>query len=147
MRKIKSLLIMLLALACVGGAFKLGMMAGTSRGEAASVTAGSSGDPLVTKSYLDSRLSGTAGLEGNGMKKVTLSKGQVLTGRAGTKIVLYSGSAEISGSTGLVNLSTGEMFKKSTTAVKYNMFLSPDKSGLKATAKCVVYISGTYSIS
>ena len=54
--------------------FKAGVMVGAADNEPGSV-----GDPLVSKSYLDSRLDGLSGV----MTKVTLSKGSVLVAAEG----------------------------------------------------------------
>jgi len=120
--------------------------AGTVVGAGTSVP-GSSGDPLVTLSYLEARLS-KAGAGGQAAyQKITLTKNQVLLLENGSEVILYSGSAATTGAKGMVNLSSGELFQSGNSAVKYQIYLSPsDTSGLKANSDITTYIKGSYTI-
>lgn len=122
--------------------FKVGLEVG-----AATTEPGSAGDPLITKSYLDKRLEELSGGGSGGYKKVTINKNEALTASEGTEIILYSGSATVKGQDGLINLSSGELFKSGNTMVKYNIFLSPDSDcGIKANTTAILFIKGNYNI-
>lgn len=122
--------------------FKVGLEVG-----AATTEPGSAGDPLITKSYLDKRLEELSGGGSGGYKKVTIKKNEALTASEGTEIILYSGSATVKGQDGLINLSSGELFKSGNTMVKYNIFLSPDfDCGIKANTTAILFIKGNYNI-
>lgn len=122
--------------------FKVGLEVG-----AATTEPGSAGDPLITKSYLDKRLEELSGGGSGGYKKVTVKKNESLTASEGTELILYSGSATVKGQDGLINLSSGELFKSGNTMVKYNIFLSPDSdSGIKANTIAILFIKGNYNI-
>lgn len=147
MPKIKKIAIVLI-IVIVGslGIFKAGMMVGAA-GEA---KPGSVNDPLITKSYLESYISGL-GLSGNpvasGYVKVALEKGSTLIGSEGTEIVLYSGSANayVKGEQ-LVNLTMGEAYGDGMTLGKYCVYMCPDKSsGVVAISDAVVFVKGNYT--
>ena len=122
--------------------FKVGVEVG-----AASSEPGSAGDPLITKSYLDKRLEDIAGGGSGGYKKVTVQKDKTFTASEGTEFILYSGNATVKGQEGLINISSGELFKSGNSLVKYNIFLSPDTDcGLKATTTVTLFVKGNYNI-
>ena len=122
--------------------FKVGLEVG-----AATTEPDSAGDPLITKSYLNKRLEELSGGGSGGYKKVTIKKNEALTASEGTEIILYSGSATVKGQDGLINLSSGELFKSGNTMVKYNIFLSPDSDcGIKANTTAILFIKGNYNI-
>ncbi len=110
---------------------------------AATAKPGSSGDPLITKSYLEQQLKNAGS---SGYEKVTVPKGSTITFSDGAEVVIYKGSAVITGTSGMINLSTGEIFSKDMTPVMYNTFLSIDKSGFKASGNMTIYVNGNYSI-
>lgn len=121
--------------------FQAGLKAG-----AASSQPGSSGDPLITKSYLDQRLS-KLDSEKQSYEKVTVKKGKTLTASAGTELIVYRGSGTITGSSGLLNLSSGELFEKGTSIVLYSLYFSPaSSSGITAGSELTVFIRGGYQI-
>ncbi len=123
-------------------AFKVGIEVGAATSEP-----GSAGDPLITKSYLDKRLDEFSGGGSGGYKKVTVNKNETLTASVGAELILYSGNATVKGRDGLINLSSGELFKSGNTVVKYNIFLSPDSdSGIKADTTAILFIKGNYNI-
>ncbi|MBE5960595.1 MAG: hypothetical protein E7256_04305 [Lachnospiraceae bacterium] len=118
--------------------FEAGMKAG-----AAQATPGSSGDPLITQSYLEAQLEN---VEGASYKKVNLAKGKTLKARQGTEFVIYSGSGTVTGS-GLINLTSGELFERGMSAVMYSHYLSPASGcGVKAAGSMVIFIKGNYTI-
>ena len=141
------------------GIFGAGMAFGASGAEP-----GSQGDPLVTLSYLESRLSalekgttasqsadaaengetGTStGETAAGFVRVELSKGQRLILSDGSMMIVYSGNGLITGKGGLINLSTGELFPEGTSAVLYSIFLGTDNvSGITASGNMTVYVLG-----
>ena len=138
--KIKSLIIVILILLAGTGVFYIGKAYGA--GES---SPGTSGDPLITKSYLEERLAGV-GEPVRGFKRVVLNKGDALYADRGSEIVIYRGNAAVKGEGGLINLSKGVLFKEGDTAVKYNIFLAPDDGcGIIASGKVIVFVSGSYS--
>ena len=133
------------------GIFKAGMVAGAATSEA-----GSSGDPLITKSYLDERLaslgdisSGASGTKTSAdYKKVTLNKGSALYADAGTEVVLYTGNAKaVSNGDGIINITKGELTANGISLGKYCSYLIPaSQSGISAISECVVFVKGGYTI-
>ncbi len=119
------------------GAFFTGHTAG-----AASKTPGSTGDPLVTLSYLEERL-GTAQGE---MQKVQLGRGDVLTANSGTGIVVLGGSVTATGS-GLVDVTEGTFAEADTSLFLYHSYIAAEKSsGCEALSSCTLLVSGEYTI-
>lgn len=142
--KKKTIFLLICVVTCVG-LFRVGMIAG-----AATSTPGSVGDPLITQSYLEQKLSelSSLGTTDNGYVRVTLAKGKNFVASEGTEFILYSGSATVLGAKGIVNLTSGELFQKDNTAVKYSLYLSPDdKCGLKAVSEVTLYVKGKYKVS
>lgn len=141
----KNKIVMVILIAALGvGVFRVGMIAG-----AASSTPGSVGDPLITQSYLEKRLKevSTDKTAEQGFVKVTIVKGKSFYALEGTEFMLYSGNAKVIGSSGIVNLTSGELFKTDNTAVMYSLYLSPaDKNGVKASSNIVLYVKGKYKI-
>ena len=120
--------------------YRAGLAKGASSGVAGSVS-----DPLITKSYLEEQLSKISGGSGS-FSRVILSKGDQLTINTGGQIVIYSGSAEVTGTDGLLNLTTGELFGSGNSAIRYHLYLSPsDASGIKASNSVTVFVWGGYS--
>lgn len=106
---------------------------------------GSNEDPLITKSYLDERLSGKIG--GGTFLKVSLAKNKTLFLHEGAEFVIYKGSGKVKGSVGLINTSKGILFESGDTLVKYQVFLAPSENcGIIANDKMTLFISGGYSI-
>lgn len=138
----KKIVITILGFVCI---FGVGMVVGAqTAGEAGSVN-----DPLVTKSYLDSRLENVSpgGTASSEYKKVVLSKGKVLVGKEGTEIMVYSGNAvAYSTADGIVNVTVGELAKDGVTLGKYSVYVVPDnESGVKAGSDVVLFVRGDYS--
>lgn len=104
---------------------------------------GSSGDPLITLSYLEERLSDT----NTTYKKVSVTNKKTITFDSGSSVILYSGSAKISGYEGMINTTTGELYGNGSIAKKYATFVSPSSnSGFLITSDSVFFIQGGYSI-
>lgn len=140
-QKVFTLLVLIVVTMAV--TFRAGVAVGAQNG-----VPGSANDPLITKSYLDARLSeiskSGSGTANSGMTKVSLSKGDIIRGEEGTMFVLISGSA-FSGGSGIVNITGGESLKDGMTISKYNTYLSTDSTGeVRADSNAVVFVSGTY---
>lgn len=106
---------------------------------AATAEPGSVGDPLITQSYLELRLSQFSA----GYECITLSKGAALELPQGAQVILYTGSAKLKGS--LIDMTEGTLAASGTTAERYHTYLAPaDGSGFTATAACVVFVSGSH---
>lgn len=121
----------------LAGAFLTGHYAG-----AASKTPGSTGDPLITLSYLEGRLAQTGGT----VQKVQLGKGQTLTGQQGTGIIVLGGSVTAAGN-GLVDVTEGSLAEPDTSMFLYHSYIVAEKgSGCEALSGCTVLVSGEYVI-
>ncbi|MCQ2386426.1 MAG: hypothetical protein MJ078_07125 [Clostridia bacterium] len=107
---------------------------------AASKTPGGAEDPLITLSYLESRLDGTGGF-----CKVSLKKGQTLLGTEGTQIILLGGSAASRNS--VADLTEGKLLSDDLSMFLYHSYLVPeDDSGCTALSACVLFVSGSYEV-
>ncbi len=153
--KLKKAVLFLAALAAAAGLFGAGMAFAAGGAEP-----GTQGDPIVTLSYLESRLKAvegnTAGAgageaqsgTGSGFVKVGLSKGQKLTVGDGSIMIVYSGSGRIGEGSGFLNLSTGELFESGTTAVLYSLFLGVGgDSSITASGNMTIYLAGNYVLN
>ena len=162
-QRLRRVIIFLAAVLAAVGIFGAGMAFG-----AGSAEPGSQGDPIVTLSYLESRLEqleGSGRTEGKsssgadddsggthanpdgGFTRMELLKGQELVLSEGSTLVVYSGNGRITGGSGLINLTSGELFSAGTSAVLYSVFLGvDDESGIKANGSMVVYVSGNFSL-
>lgn len=119
---------------------------------AQSSTPGSEGDPVVTKSYVDSQIAQLKNGEGGGStyQAVQLTAGQKLLGNEGTELILRSGEATIvangengvSDVTGAMDLLTGQ------EVAQNHLLLIPrsDGRGILAATEVWIMIRGTYSI-
>ena len=157
--RLKKIVIFLAALLLAAGAFGAGMAFAAGGTEP-----GTQGDPIVTLSYLESRLknlgdgssenvgpaggNGSQNSAGSGFEKISLTKGQSLTVADGSIMIVYSGSGSIGEGTGFLNLSTGELFESGTTAVLYSLFMGiGGNSVLSASGNMTVYIAGRYVLN
>lgn len=140
-KKIVGILILLLA---ATGIFRFGMIAG-----AASAEPGSAQDPLITQSYLEQKLkevSGGDSLQG-GYRKVSVAKGKNLYLNEGSECIIYSGTAKVLGSKGLINTTVGAIAKSNSEAKLNHEYVSPSNaSGMKTMANSIFYVKGSYSI-
>lgn len=109
---------------------------------AASKTPGSTGDPLITLSYLEGRLAQTGGYT----DKVQLERGQKLLGKQGTGIIVLGGSVTAAGND-LVDLTAGNLTEKETSLFLYHNYIAiEDNSGCEALSSCTVLVFGKYVI-
>lgn len=132
---------------------------------------GTQSDPLVAKSYLDDVLTPklqsefesqldnevqqleqqingvTSTLSGN-YQVVTLSSGQTLQGSIGCEIVLRSGSAAVSGSTGLSDLTAGNVVASgnAVTANHLSVVVGANE-GVKASGAVTLLVKGVFQIA
>lgn len=121
---------------------------------AGSAEPGTQGDPLVTLSYLEKRLSETGNFTdartqtaSEGFSRVELAKGQSLILSDGAEFVVYSGNGTVLGTTGLISLTGGEKFNTGTSTVLYTLYLGiGGTSGVKASGSMVLYVTGGYRI-
>ncbi len=121
----------------IAGAFVTGHSAG-----AASKEPGSTGDPLVTLSYLESRLGESAGVS----EKLQLKKGERLLGEPGSSIIVLGGSVTAAG-TGLVDVTEGCLAEEDTSLFLYHCYIASEKnSGCEALSAATVLVSGDYKI-
>ena len=144
----KKIIIAVIVVSLMLAAFRTGMAFG-----AGSVAPGSQGDPLVTLSYLESRLEGISGgaasvaSSDGGFSRVSLTKGQSLVISDGGELVVYSGNGTVLGTTGMLSLSDSQMFPAGTSAVLYAHFLGiGSASGVKASGDMTIYVKGGYRI-
>ncbi|MBP3568189.1 MAG: hypothetical protein J6K04_03385 [Lachnospiraceae bacterium] len=112
--------------------FCSGMQVGAATNEP-----GSAGDPLITRSYLEMQLESIGG----GFECITVKKGETLSLAQGAQVILYTGSASVTGS--LIDTTEGKLSASGTKAVKYHSYLATaDGSGFTADATCVIFLSG-----
>jgi len=108
---------------------------------AASKTPGSVGDPLITLSYLEGRLT-----EQGGYTVVTLKKGQSVLGAVGTEIVMLSGSATAKDG-GVVDLTEGSLTEADMSLFLYHNYIVPEENGgCMALSSCTVLLRGEYTV-
>ncbi len=115
---------------------------------------GSQKDPLVTLSYLESRLeeltgksSGGTSSGTEGFARVSISKGQKLLLNDGSELVVYSGNGTVVGTSGMMSLTGAEMFPSGTSAVLYTVFMGiGGNSGVSASGNMTIYVKGGYRI-
>jgi hypothetical protein len=102
---------------------------------------GSSGDPVVSKSYVDARTS---------FSPIELAAGQRLLGGEGTEIVLRSGEATAidNGSNGVSDLTSGTDLMTGNQVVSNHLLLVPrdDGRGITAVTEVWVLVRGDYTI-
>ena len=123
--------------ALVLGAFFTGHSAG-----AASKTPGTTGDPLVTLSYLEERISGVGGT----LERVRLNKGESLTGEIGTGIIVLGGSVTATGD-GLIDVTAGAKAEADTSLFLYHSYIvGEDNGGCEALSACTVLVYGEYEL-
>lgn len=123
---------------------------------AASAQAGSSDDPLVTKSYVDGKIAevkqNSGGSSGSAAtyKAISLEEGQKLIGKDGTEIILRSGEATAidNGSNGISDLTAGKDLWTGDTVNSNHQLLVPraDGRGIKAKTIIWVMVRGDYAI-
>lgn len=119
---------------------------------AAADNPGSEGDPVVTKSYVDSQI---ARLQGDGTASSTyavveVKAGQKLLGKGGTEMVLRSGEATAidNGANGVSDMTAGKDLMTGQSVGQNHLLLVPkdDGRGIQATTDLFVMVRGAYSI-
>ena len=136
----------LLVIAFTGGGIATNLLASDTQ-------PGSAGDPLVTKSYVDdkiSQLSGGASIEPSVYVPVSAASGQLLIGHEGTEIILRSGKgvAYCSGENGVVNVTTGEDVTDGAAVSANHMLIVPryDGRGIRAETDVWFMVKGGYDL-
>lgn len=125
------------AAAVLAAAFIFGSGMTVGAATAATKEPGSAGDPLITRSYLEAQLKTVE----SGYECLTLKKGESLSFMQGSRIVLYTGTASVTGS--LIDVTEGTLASAGSKAQKYHSYLAPaDGSGFTAEATCVIFLSG-----
>lgn len=104
-------------------------------------TPGSESDPVVTKSYVDSKVS---------YLPVKLEAGQTLIGDEGTEIILRSGEATAidNGANGVSDVSAGKDLMTGNPVAANHLLLIPRKDGrgIAVSTEAWVIIRGNYTI-
>ncbi len=137
MMKKRKVLVFALALIVVFGA---GLGIG---GYAATNQPGSAADPVITKSYLDSKISEFN--KASTFKDVTLVSGSTLSLAKGATFVVVSGSGK--STAGLSDITLGKALAKGKAVNKnHNYLVKSASTGIKATSDSVVYVCGEYTI-
>ncbi len=123
--------------------------------------AGSTGDPLVTKSYVDSKINEVISLVTTTLenpsssadaqyKVVVVPAGSSIRGGEGTEMILRSGKATVvsQNANGLVNMTTGIDATSGTDVPKNNLMIVPrqDGRGFKVSVDANVMVRGYYEI-
>ena len=144
----KKIIIICLAAILAAACFGVGVYAASNYG--------TSSDPLVTKSYLDSvlmpeiRKEISATSTGDDYAVITLSNGQKLTCQPGCEIMLRIGTANASGadSPALVDSTSGSTIESGAALTKNHLYMATiSGNGITATASTVkVLVKGSYTI-
>lgn len=154
----KKIIAGVLAVVIMAASFAAGTAFGAQNAEP-----GTQGDPLVTLSYLEARLaelgSGSVRQDNTGTKSSTgtsvsggflrlrLEKGQSIILSDGGELVVYSGNGTVLGTTGLLSITSSEMFEAGTSVVLYNHFMGLGaNSGVRATGAMIIYVRGEYTL-
>ena len=130
---------------------------------------GSREDPLVTSSYLqdvvqprmedayrstldgevremEDQFADQVDAAGGSYVLVTLESGQTLTGRAGTELLMRTGTAAVTQSAA-IDLTTGESAAVGAKLTENHLYLvQADGAGIQATADTTVMVRGGYSV-
>lgn len=131
------------------------LIIGTAAVYAASSVPGSEGDPVVTKSYVDSAIAnavaGSGGASaGSSYKVVELTEGQALIGGEGTEIILRSGIATAidNGANGVSDMTAGEDLKTGQKVTENHLLLVPrnDGRGIRVSTGAFVMVRGSYTL-
>ncbi|WP_312353343.1 hypothetical protein [Aminipila sp.] len=117
------------------------MVLGISIVMAATDQPGSESDPVVTKSYVDSKTS---------FSPISLTAGQKLIGGEGTELILRSGEATAidNGANGISDLTVGMDLMTGSQVVTNHLLLVPrnDGRGITAVTDIWVMVRGTYTV-
>ncbi|HVI40131.1 MAG TPA: hypothetical protein VM577_05685 [Anaerovoracaceae bacterium] len=119
---------------------------------AASDTPGSEGDPVVTKSYVDSQIAQlkSGGVSSDTYTVVQVKAGQKVFGKEGTEIILRSGEATAidNGANGVSDITAGKDLMTGQSIGQNHLLLVPkdDGRGIQAITDLFVMVRGSYSI-
>lgn len=119
---------------------------------AAADSPGSEGDPVVTKSYVDSQIAQLKGgdVSSGTYKAVQLTAGQRMIGGEGTEIILRSGEATAidNGANGVSDVTGGADLMTGQRIGLNHLLLIPrnDGRGLLALTEAYVMVRGSYTI-
>jgi len=142
---------------------------GVGVGAYAASAFGTQSDPLVAKSYLDQTVTPklqaqfqakldeqvqimeqqiAASSSGLNFASVTLSSGQTLKGSVGCEIILRSGTAVCSGSSGLSDVTDGRAVAVGTSLTANHLcMVLVQNDGAKASSGVTLLVRGGYTIS
>jgi hypothetical protein len=124
----------------------------------ATTTAGTSDDPLATKSYIDTAIDNvkkyvdgkTPSSTDGGYVVFSLSSGKTMIANKGSQIILRSGTATIisSKSGGIADTTAGVDLPNGANMPKNHLLIVPgsDERGFKTTGDVWVMISGGYTL-
>jgi len=113
---------------------------------------GSEQDPLVSKSYVDSKIEAVLSQLSTGaqMNVVELAAGQKLIAAAGTEIIVSGGTALVIDTElgGLCDVTGGTDLRKGETAPANHLLLVPrdDGRGIQAVSAVIVMVRGSYTV-
>lgn len=130
----------------------ISVFAVTVAAAAAADTPGSEGDPVVTKSYVDSQIAQMkgSGAESGAYVVVQVSAGQRLLGKSGTEIILRSGEATAidNGANGISDMTAGKDLMTGQSIGQNHLLLVPrdDGRGIQAITDIFAMVRGAYSI-
>lgn len=113
--------------------------------------AGTAGDPVVTKSYVDALFASVSqGTEAAVFEVVEVDAGASLIGGAGTELILRGGKATAidNGADGVSDLTAGKDLRSGTAVALNHLLLVPraDGRGLRCESKSWVMVKGAYTI-
>lgn len=140
----------------------------TAVGAYAASNYGSQSDPLITMSYLTKTLQPT--MESNfnnavtnamtqlekqfeselngAFKAVTLESGKTMSCNAGCEVLFRSGSAGVTGSSGMLDVTAGSVTNANGSMSQNHLYMAPaDGSGFTAKNNVTVMVRGTYTVS
>lgn len=121
---------------------------------------GSAEDPIVTKSYVDSKIaevldkisesgSGTGTGSGEAFTPVKIDSGKKLIGGEGTELILRSGKAKaVAQQDGLSDVTVGQDIGAGKEISKNHLLLVPrdDGRGIEAATEIWVLVKGAYTV-
>lgn len=127
------------------------LIAATAAVGAETYEPGSENDPVVTKSYVDSKIAAiSSDGEGSVFQPVSLDAGDKLIGGEGTEIILRSGEAKAitNGTNGISDLTSGKDLSQGAAISQNHLLLVPraDGRGISAVTGTWVLIKGSYTI-
>lgn len=135
MRNKKMLITLLLMAVLIFGA---GLIVG-----AVTADPGSNEDPLITKSYLDTRIEEFN--KDTGYQKITVSKGRSLVCATGAQLIVVSGNVKANAA--LIDTTKGKKTAKSKNLTKnHSLLVTKDNTSVKSSGSSVVYVLGQYKL-